>query len=502
MNGELSRRRFLQLAGATSLGAAAQSAARAAGVASIPFTDPDRYDDGSHAIPGGVEGDPDRVIVVGAGFAGLAVANALSNAGVACLVVEGRARLGGRAHTVDVGGAPIDLGCSWITDPVGNPMTRFATRSRVLQTNAAIEADVPTSRFYDERTGVVLPPGTLAAASHAVRFEQEAGSISAALGPDASTKDGILRYADKHGLKGDARRRGEFFMRLITEVPDATDWDRDSLAAWAGYSSPYYGFGQGDFPRGGYIRIVDSLAGGADVRFGLQVTGVAAEAGGVTVHAVGASGRAVTFRGSHAVVTVPLGALKARTIAFAPALPAGMSSAIDRLGFGVFEKVVMRFPEPYWATEHTHIFHLSHPEPMRFPLIVDYFHLEAVPALAAFNVGSYGTEIGGLSDEEVRGRMLDVLRRVQGGPIPRPTDVAITRWRRDPFSKGSYSFIAVGSTAHDQRALQQPVAGRILFAGEATSVRRYGYADGALSTGIREAKRLLRSASVRLTPHR
>src|SRR5439155_5988629 len=200
MNGELSRRRFLQLASATSLGAAAQSAARAAGVASIPFTDPDRYDDGSHAIPGGVEGDPDRVIVVGAGFAGLAVANALSNAGVACLVVEGRARLGGRAHTVDVGGAPIDLGCSWITDPVGNPMTRFATRSRVLQTNAAIEADVPTSRFYDERTGVVLPPGTLTAASHAVRFEQEGAKISAALGPDASTRDGILRYADEHGL--------------------------------------------------------------------------------------------------------------------------------------------------------------------------------------------------------------------------------------------------------------------------------------------------------------
>jgi polyamine oxidase len=492
---ELSRRRFLQLAGAGTI-AAAGGVARAG----LPLVDLDRYDDGNRAIPGGIDGDPEHVIVIGAGFAGLAVANALRNAGVPCVVLEGRDRLGGRAHTVDVGDAPIDLGCSWITDPVGNPMTRFATRSGVLQTNAAIELDVPTSRFYDARTGVVLPPATGAAASHAVLFEQEAPGISRALGPLASIKDGIESYSSKHRLKGDRRRRGEFFMRLVTELPDATDWEKNSLAAWAGYESPYYGFGQGDFPRGGYRQIVRSLGAGADVRFGLRVTDVVADRTGVCVRTRDPSGRLANFAGSHAVVTVPLGVLKSRSISFAPELPAAKLEAIDRLGFGVFEKVVMRFPEPYWATEHTHIFYLSHPDPMRFPLIIDYFHLEGVPALGAFNVGRNGTELAGLTDREIQERMLGVLREVQGGSIPRPTDVAITRWSRDAYARGSYSYIPVGASGADQWTLADPVGGRILFAGEATSAARYGYADGALTTGIREAKRLLRRSAVELTP--
>jgi monoamine oxidase len=105
-----------------------------------------------------------------------------------------------------------------------------------------------------------------------------------------------------------------------------------------------------------------------------------------------------------------------------------------------------------------------------------------------------------LADVEVRERMLEVLRHVQGGPVPRPTNVAITRWSRDRFSRGSYSYIPVGASAADQNTLAEPVGGRILFAGEATSTARYGYADGAMTTGIREAKRLLRRSAVELTP--
>jgi len=493
----MTRRRFLQLIGIAS---AAASLPRTAGAVRLEGLG-QNYDDGSRTIPGGLVGDPERVVIVGAGFAGLAVANALSSTGVPSVVLDGRNRLGGRAWTTDVGGAPVDLGCSWITDPVGNPMTRFATESGVLQTNAAIELDVPTSRFYDDRTGVVLPPGTADSAAHALRFEQDGAAISRALGPGASTKDGILYYLDKHKLSGDPRRRVEYFLRLVTELPDATDWDKDSLKYWANYSSPYYGFGQGDFPRGGYVSIVDSLGGGADVRFGHRVTGVAVEADGVKVRAIDSRGRVRDFAGSHAVVTAPLGILKARTIAFSPVLPPEKLGAIDRLGFGTFDKVVMRFPEPYWATEHTHIFHLSYPNPMRFPLIIDYFHLEQVPILVAFNVGSRALELEGASDAQIRSRMLDVLRAVQGGAIPDPTEVVITRWKADPYSKGSYSYIPVGASPADQKTLQEPVAGRILFAGEATSTARYGYADGALSTGIREAKRLLRRRTVRLRPH-
>lgn len=42
------------------------------------------YDDGRSDVPGGVTGPAERVVVVGAGIAGLTVANALARAGVAC----------------------------------------------------------------------------------------------------------------------------------------------------------------------------------------------------------------------------------------------------------------------------------------------------------------------------------------------------------------------------------------------------------------------------------
>ena len=66
------------------------------------------------------------MVVVGAGIAGLTVANALAHGGIECVVVEARDRIGGRLHTVDLAGSPVDLGGSWIHTPVGNPMRAFA----------------------------------------------------------------------------------------------------------------------------------------------------------------------------------------------------------------------------------------------------------------------------------------------------------------------------------------------------------------------------------------
>jgi monoamine oxidase len=50
--------------------------------------------------------------------------------------------------------------------------------------------------------------------------------------------------------------------------------------------------------------------------------------------------------------------------------------------------------------------------------------------------------------------------------------------------------------------LGEPVGGRLLFAGEHTQSTRLAYADGAMTSGIREAKRLLGQPSVRLGPIR
>ena len=76
--------------------------------------------------------------------------------------------------------------------------------------------------------------------------------------------------------------------------------------------------------------------------------------------------------------------------------------------------------------------------------------------------------------------------------------VAVTGWGEHPYTRGAYTHVPPDSSNADVDLLGTPVGGRLLFAGEHTQSARLGYADGAMTSGIREAKRLLRTPSVEL----
>ena len=66
-----------------------------------------------------------RVVVVGAGMAGVVAARLLHDAGCQVTVVEANGRLGGRIWTDERLGAPCDLGASWIHGADDNPLSRW-----------------------------------------------------------------------------------------------------------------------------------------------------------------------------------------------------------------------------------------------------------------------------------------------------------------------------------------------------------------------------------------
>jgi len=293
----------------------------------------ERFDDRREDIPAGVSGPVERVVVVGAGIAGLTAANALAHGGVECVVLEARDRTGGRLHTVDLGGSPVDLGGSWIHMPGGNPMRAFAQQVGVPCRSAD---PVPEIAGFDCAEGRRLSAAEAEAALglYLDAFPAAAGQLAAELGPDASAADGIEAFIASAGLAPGPARRARQMLYAAVEAESADLAGRQSLR-WMWNEFEYDGNYFGDVPDGGYRRLVDAMATGVDVRLGVEVTEVALSADGVRVR--GADG--TSEEGSHAVVTVPLGVLKRGAPRFSPTLPPDRLAAIGRLGFGRFEKV-------------------------------------------------------------------------------------------------------------------------------------------------------------------
>lgn len=458
--------------------------------------------------PGALPAQAARVIIVGAGMAGLAAANVLRQAGVECVVLEGRDRLGGRLWTRDLGGIPVDFGGSWIHEPDGNPMSDFADAAGVDRVAVDPIANLLSIHAYDERTGSTLltTDTSLAFASYA-GFEETSQAWLQQLGPDASVKDGIEAYMKLAGaaMLPEQRARALHVTRYVHETFEAADWADISLNYLVNSPAVAYGGSEfGDFPVGGYARLVQAMAGTGEVRLDHRVTRI--EHGGrqVRVHARH-GGETLSFSGSHVLVTVPLGVLKAASIAFDPPLPASRIEAIAKLGYGHFEKIALRFDHPFWedgAFPRSHFYFISGDaqQPMETPLFLDLNKNLGEPALVALCSGAYAQYFATLDPAQLQTRAMQVLRKAYGSSVPDPTHVLTSRWAMDEFALGSYSYFAVGSEPEHMDELAEPASENLLFAGEATIKERYGYADGALTSGLREAHRLLGRNDVNVKP--
>ena len=122
----------------------------------------------------------------------------------------------------------------------------------------------------------------------------------------------------------------------------------------------------------------------------------------------------------------------------------------------------------------------------------------AGPILVFFVFHSAAERLAGAGPDAPVRWALGMLAETFGRPCPEPVAVAVTSWADDPWTGGAYTHIPPGASPADADLLGEPAGGRLLFAGEHTQSARLAYADGALTSGIREAKRLLGTPAVRL----
>ncbi|MEM9293443.1 MAG: NAD(P)/FAD-dependent oxidoreductase [Acidobacteriota bacterium] len=425
-------------------------------------------------------------MVVGAGMAGLAAAQALHRAGRRVLVLEARERLGGRTFTADVGPATVDLGGAWIHGPRGNPIAKYARAEGFSYRYHELGFDT----LYDAHSRSVLR----GAAIDNIIEEFESSwwtdlKLAFTLGATASAADGIDAYLEElleEDAPPQARRRARFTLEMLLSGIGAP---LDRLSFEQLLTGDQEDLAGGDqVIQGGYGQLVQRLASDLDVRLGTPIARIEHDDRGVRL----TSAQGEVFNATHALITVPLGVLKADSIAFSPALPEAKREAIQRLGYGFFEKVVLVFDRPHWrSTFGDNLLYLAGTgSERRFPYFLDMSEHSGAPTLVCLYSGAFAEHAQRTqSESQLIDATLSVLRQVHGDRLPDPVAAHATGWAGDPFSLGSYSYPALGSSSDDYRTLAQPV-GRLRFAGEATTARWPQTVHGAFHSGLREAESL------------
>ncbi len=205
------------------------------------------------------------------------------------------------------------------------------------------------------------------------------------------------------------------------------------------------------------------------------------------------------------VSTIPLGVLKANDVGFEPALPDWKLGAIQRIGFGVLNKVVLVYKEPFWDQTRDIFGTLRNPA-NRFSLDQkDYFtqrgrffqwfncsDTSGLPTLLALMAGQAAFDTEKATNDELVAEATAVLKGIFGASVPDPIEAIVTRWKRDPFTRGSYSFTGPNFQPDDYEVMAKPI-GNLFFAGEHTCGTHPATVHGAYISGLRAASEVLES---------
>jgi monoamine oxidase len=425
-----------------------------------------------------------RVIVVGAGVAGLAAADAARCAGAEVIVLEARDRIGGRTWTVPLGAGQVDLGAAWVHNPVGNPVAEALSSAAIQARN--------DGAFYSRMAvwsdgWVDAPEATVLTA--AVEADWDPGEALGALRDSDRFVDGVEWFLANRELEGLSAELARFGLLWITGplVVGALS-ERISLAGAAAYAEA----GGGNLvPAGGYRALVELLSTGLEIRLGTPVTEIEHGGGEVMVHSGGEK-----YLGDRVVVTVPLGVLRDGSLSFDPPLAPAHADAVERLAMGTLEKVALGFPERFWPDSLWQITHVA--EDRSFPVWFDFSRHVGSPTLVALYNPAATPGLAERPAGERVGPALEVLEKMFGSVLE-PEEALTSDWAGDPWSRGSYSFIPIGAGVADMKRLAEPVSSRLVLAGEATVPESYGTVHAAFRSGLRAAGHLLGERPTRLS---
>ncbi|MGZ5296933.1 MAG: flavin monoamine oxidase family protein [Actinomycetota bacterium] len=403
-----------------------------------------------------------RVVVVGAGLAGLAAARILTDAGCDVTVLEARERVGGRIWSVRLDNGEIaEMGAELVM-PGDAELRAWTDRSGIPLVEAGVdylrrEARGPRASSLEDQDAFLVA----------------ADAALASIPPDESAGLTLGTFLDAL----DAPGAGRDAVRMRLQGTNATDLGQVALRAVGGphaFAAP--GATYRRMARGNQALPEAIAASLPDVRLGHRVRSVLHDRAGVAVRVEGD----VEVTGSAAIVALP--ARVAAGLRFDPFLPDEIAIALHELPMGVASKLAV--PVDGASTPRA----VQSAELPFWCWVANGGDGAVRRCLAAFAGSELAHDTLAIAAGDP-GPWLERLSALNPDLTPCGTPV-LKSWALDPLTMGAY--VAWDNRSWDRMEQFQRTVGRLAFAGEHTAgPQHHGTMEGALRSGVRAATQLL-----------
>ncbi|XP_030746669.1 spermine oxidase isoform X1 [Sitophilus oryzae] len=458
-----------------------------------------------------------RVVIIGAGIAGLSVAQRLAQCGLSKFVVlEATDRPGGRIHSCWLGDVVAEMGCQFIHGAcIGNPVYTLAAQEGLLK--SPLKRITYSDGVYCTSDGRCVDNSVALLGQHVFKqiLSEASNLFTMGCGKEHGNLYNFLTLRIQQELQLFPEEQRYDLARVMygktNQIRYITGEDLTKVSA--------DNFGSYINIPGGSIQIPVGFVGVLSpllkelpecaVKFGKPVGLI--RWGAVQSRKKGP--RAIVqccdgeeYCADYVVVTVSLGVLKEHAEKmFCPALPTNKMEAISALGYGNVDKIYLDYDRPFWVWSEGGIKFAWSPDELaqRSDWTKGLVSVEEVEGskhvLCAFISGPEAVIMEQASDEQVAEGITKLLRQFTGdASLPYPSTILRSKWASDPYFCGSYSYMNINSNVGHQCDLSCPVPGScdpvppiLLFAGEATCAGHHSTVHGARLSGIREAERIV-----------
>jgi lysine-specific histone demethylase 1B len=414
--------------------------------------------------------DDARVIVIGAGAAGLYAGKILDDNQVNFTILEASDRIGGRLKKESaLADFDLDLGAEWIHGKKALTYDLAMQHAvEIFEDNSSFKIWYDQQIFDEDRI-----PGDLLPIFNYIDAESQSApdepflnwAVGQGYGPE--TFDLLGALAGDYGASADKIS----FTQTAIESQN-----------WSSGKNDY------KFRDQTYFDLIDRLIARQieeHVLLNSPVTKIDYRGDEVLVTA-GDS----TYAADRVIITVSVNVLKSNFIEFIPPLSASKTEAIDKIGMDAGMKVYLKFDAPIFQDQY-----ISGAPVGSSYYDAGYGKNSETPVLGVFIMGEKAETLSGQSEEETIQDILTELDGMTGGlaSIHYAGQYALQDWRKEPFVLGAYSYSTVG-IGNARTVLAQPVSNKLFFAGEATHLTgHYQTVQGAMETGKREAEKVMRS---------